>query len=551
MAYSKNLKYYLGIIILASMMYIPLTGRVHLFDWDEINFAESAREMLVTGDYLTVQIDYRAFWEKPPLFIWMQALSMKIFGVNEFAARFPNAICGIVTLLLLFKIGTQIKNKKLGILWALSYGASLLPFLYFKSGIIDPWFNLFIFLGIYYFILFYNKHKTLELVCSALFIGLAVLTKGPAGFIIFGLTVFIYFVLNKFKIKINFKQALVFTLVFAFTGGFWFILQILKGNWGVIKDFIYYQIELFKTEDAGHGGFFLFHFAVLFIGVFPASVFALNPLINKNKDNENIVDFTKWMKILFWVVLILFSIVQTKIVHYSSMCYFPLTFLSAKYIEKWIGSKQKHPIYQNISLYFVAGIFVIMGVGLPLAGFYKDKFIATGIIKDNFVLDILKAQVVWKGFEWISVLWIFCGIVAYYLFYKKNKRYNAIFSLFITTAIFTFSFLILNIKKIEGYTQRTPIEFYISKKNEDCYIKTIRYKSYAPYFYRKQKEPENKQSYYDEEWMLKGNIDKTVYFVSRTMHRGNVEKKAGDDLIFMKEKNGFIFHKREPKQNND
>jgi 4-amino-4-deoxy-L-arabinose transferase-like glycosyltransferase len=59
---------------------------------DEINFAESAREMIVTGDYSKVQINFNPFWEKPPLFIWMQVLSMKIFGINEFAARFPNAV---------------------------------------------------------------------------------------------------------------------------------------------------------------------------------------------------------------------------------------------------------------------------------------------------------------------------------------------------------------------------------------------------------------------------------------------------------------------------
>ena len=57
-------------------------GKVHLFDWDEINFAESAREMIVTNDFLTVQVDFKPFWEKPPFFIWLQVFSMKIFGVN-------------------------------------------------------------------------------------------------------------------------------------------------------------------------------------------------------------------------------------------------------------------------------------------------------------------------------------------------------------------------------------------------------------------------------------------------------------------------------------
>ena len=51
----------LWLILLGIMIYIPFNGSVHLFDWDEINFAESAREMIVTGNYLDVQINYETF----------------------------------------------------------------------------------------------------------------------------------------------------------------------------------------------------------------------------------------------------------------------------------------------------------------------------------------------------------------------------------------------------------------------------------------------------------------------------------------------------------
>ena len=139
----------LAIALLAALFFIPGLGVVRLFDWDEINFAESAREMLVTGDWFNVRINFEPFWEKPPLFIWAQALSMKAFGVNEFAARLPNALMGIVTLLLLFNIGRKTEDERFGLIWAMMYGISFLPFFYFKSGIIDPWFNVFIFLGIF------------------------------------------------------------------------------------------------------------------------------------------------------------------------------------------------------------------------------------------------------------------------------------------------------------------------------------------------------------------------------------------------------------------
>ena len=148
----SNFRLQIIIAISAALLFIPFLGGVHLFDWDEINFAESAREMISSGDYLNVQIDYTSFWEKPPLFIWMQVLSMKLFGINEFAARFPNAVCGIATLLVLYNIGRRLYNNRFGLIWVVCHGLAWLPFVYFKSGIIDPWFNLFIFLGINYFI---------------------------------------------------------------------------------------------------------------------------------------------------------------------------------------------------------------------------------------------------------------------------------------------------------------------------------------------------------------------------------------------------------------
>ena len=60
---------YVIILLLLSCILFPLAiGSVHLFDWDEVNFAEIAREMIVTKNYLNVQINYQPFWEKPPLF---------------------------------------------------------------------------------------------------------------------------------------------------------------------------------------------------------------------------------------------------------------------------------------------------------------------------------------------------------------------------------------------------------------------------------------------------------------------------------------------------
>jgi 4-amino-4-deoxy-L-arabinose transferase-like glycosyltransferase len=165
------------IILTAALLFMHSLGKAPLFDWDEINFAESAREMIETGNYMQVQVNYEPFWEKPPFYFWMTAASMKVFGVNEFAARFPNAVCGIVTLLVIFSIGRRLHDRRFAAWWTLIHAGSFLPNLYFQSGIIDPWFNFFIFLGIYFLSGFLSSPDTGKiplpnLLLSALFTGM-------------------------------------------------------------------------------------------------------------------------------------------------------------------------------------------------------------------------------------------------------------------------------------------------------------------------------------------------------------------------------------------
>ena len=107
--------------VLAAVFFLPFLGGVHLFDWDEINFAECAREMILSKDYLRTQIDFKPFWEKPPLFIWLQVAAMKIFGINEWGARFPNVVVAFFTLFSFYKIGNKVANKEVSKWWILLY----------------------------------------------------------------------------------------------------------------------------------------------------------------------------------------------------------------------------------------------------------------------------------------------------------------------------------------------------------------------------------------------------------------------------------------------
>jgi len=536
------------IIISGALLYIPFLGGVHLFDWDEINFAESAREMIVTGDYLTVSINFEPFWEKPPLFIWFQVLSMKLFGINEFAARFPNAICGIFTLLFLYRTGTKIHDKSFGLFWILVYAGSILPFFYFKSGIIDPWFNLFIFSGLVCFILFLDTEKSSQrwfrLLASAALIGLGILTKGPVAVLISGLVIVIYWIFNKFRLKINALEILGFLFVLILVGGMWFLIQIIIGNYQVVADFLAYQLRLFKNQDAGHGGFFLYHAVILFFGVFPASVFALKGFRRGYYDDPFQKRFKFWMIILFLVVFILFSIVRTKIVHYSSLCYFPITYFSAFAISRIINNRTSKYNWVNIIYSIIGFLYGIAGVILPFLMMNKNKILEAGWIKDEFAAANLQAEVNWSGFETLIALPLIAGIIIALLLLRKNKKLAYIF-IFGSSMIWIILNMLIITPKVEKITQNALIEFCKERAGENCYVQTLGMKSYAHLFYTEKKIPLNENSS-DKEWLLSGPIDKPVYFILR--NRSAVKyRELYPHLSTYYEKNGYVFLKRDVK----
>ncbi|MBL7815885.1 MAG: glycosyltransferase family 39 protein [Saprospiraceae bacterium] len=543
-----------GIIaVLAGTLFLPFLGQVHLFDWDEINFAECAREMLATGDYLRPQINFSPFWEKPPLFIWFQALSMHIFGINEYAARFPNAVCGILTLLVLYNLGKNLYDKTFGWFWVLSYLGSILPHLYFKSGIIDPWFNLFIFLSLVFLVKSEKEHSEdllsdsflthrTALIIGGIFSGLAVLTKGPVGFLIVALTWFFKLLVFKELSFAKFKRFFVFGCVALLTALTWFGVEILKNGTWFVNEFITYTIRLAKTEDAGHGGFFGYHFVVLFFGCFPASIFALRAILRGyNFFGEN-VDFSRWMKTLFWVVLILFSLVQSKIVHYSSMCYLPLTFLSALTLKSYFEKDTKVTPWVKWTIGIVGILLGLIVAAVPFIGQNIDilKPLAS---KDLFAQKNMDAEVFWSGREAIIGLFLVATSLAFPIVLKMRGLLRGVSHLFLSTAVFVQLVLFFYVGNIEGYSQRAALDFYESKQSEDCYVRTYGFKSYAHLFYSRLRQPLNPKYFKENDWLLRGgDVDKPTYVVAKIGDK--TELSTIETLEFLYEKNGFIFFRR-------
>ncbi len=541
-----------AIVLFSALAWFPFLGNVYLFDWDEVNFAEAAREMLETGNYLQVTINYLPFWEKPPLFFWLQALSMKAFGVGEFAARFPNAVANTLTLFLLHAWGRQLGGLNLGRLWALAWAGTLLSHFYGKSAIIDPWFNLFIFLSIRRFILSFTRTTPFkDYAWGGIWAGLAVLTKGPVGLLLIGLCLLVFWAINKFRWVFSTAAIPLAVFTLCLTVGAWLGTEYFTNGPWFFEKFWEYTLRLGGTADSGHGGFFGYHFVVLLIGCFPASVFAITHLWKRpaeeaaNKSPRAF--FRLWMRILFWLVLIVFTIVKTKIVHYSSLCYLPLTFLAADWLTLKIEAQE--PVFKKstkILFWVLVGLIALLPIALPVLVFFP-KVLEPLFSKDPFARETLFADAGWTGFESLVGIGFLAAIIYFgNRLMKEKPGLKNVGLVFLITALLMQGIFFFFIKKIDRHTQSAYMEFLEQVQGKDVYVVSGGFKTYAPYFYARIKPANLPLRENPDEWrdyLLTEHITKPVFVVAKVQEEEKL-KNQYSNLEELYRKNGFIFYRK-------
>jgi 4-amino-4-deoxy-L-arabinose transferase-like glycosyltransferase len=384
-----------------------------------------------------------------------------------------------------------------------------------------------------------EKKEITFLIISATAIGLGVLTKGPVSILVFALVAGVLFLINGFRLGISWKNFIIFLIVLIIVGGSWFLVQIATGKFDVVVDFVVYQIRLFKTKDAGHGGFPLYHFVILLFGMFPASIFAIQG--HKYKGRQDLHKLIHiGMITLLWVVLLLFSIVKTKIVHYSSLTYFPLSFLAAYSIYFLFKGKFKFKIWQKTLLGLVGFILGILVLLIPLFIASKDYFIENGLITHSFTIGNLEADPGWGYYH--SIIGLFFIVSLFFSIFLIRKRIQLrIYLLLFSSLLFVFLSLVFILPGAEKISQRAVIDFIKEKADENIYIKSF-YKSYAVLFYSKQPVPENKKVF-DIDWLTNGDIDKDAYFILRIDKKEEILKRYSK-IEVIQEKNGYVFCKR-------
>ncbi|MDP2689534.1 MAG: phosphatase PAP2 family protein, partial [Deltaproteobacteria bacterium] len=142
-----------GLTILIISMSFFKTGGFLLFDVDEAVFSEASREMVETGDYITPTYNYEARYDKPILFYWFMAAAFKLFGTNEFAARFTSGGFGVLLVFLTFLFIRRVRGELAAYACALVLLLNTGFFFYSHSAVTDMTLAFFITASIFSFYL--------------------------------------------------------------------------------------------------------------------------------------------------------------------------------------------------------------------------------------------------------------------------------------------------------------------------------------------------------------------------------------------------------------
>ena len=158
-------------------------GALGLIDPDEPFYAQTAREMVQSGDWATPQIFGQPQFEKPIFFYWMTAASFEVFGESEFAARVPSALPGPLTVLLAYLFSARVFSRRAALLSSVIMATGLEFALMSRLMLTDIFLAFFIAGSLYAYWLAMEdeRHRNRWVLLHFLCGGMAVLTKGPVA----------------------------------------------------------------------------------------------------------------------------------------------------------------------------------------------------------------------------------------------------------------------------------------------------------------------------------------------------------------------------------
>jgi len=293
-------------------------GGPALFEPDEGRNAEKAREILLLHDWITPHENFHAVVDKPIFFYWLIALSYKLFGVSEWAARLPSALAAFGCILLVYFFVRRWWGEWEARWSVLILGTSAGFFIFSRIVIFDMTLTLFETLALWAF--YRATHETVPTAgwgtCALLYLalGAATLTKGLVGLVVPGMIFFFYLLLTNNWPVLGRIRLLPGAVLFLLVVAPWYILAETH-NPGYLRYYLWEEhFGRFTTNKFDRFNPWYFYLYIVPIGLLPWTF--LLPATVQNYWRRRPDDRTVWL--ILWAVLpiLFFSLSKAKLPHY-------------------------------------------------------------------------------------------------------------------------------------------------------------------------------------------------------------------------------------------
>jgi len=328
---------------------------------DEGRYAEMAREMFVSGDWITTRLNGIKYFEKPPLQTWMNALTFAMFGLGDWQARLWTGLCGIFGVLMTGYAGARLYGARVGLYAALVLGSSFYWIACSQINSLDMGLSGMMTLALCALLVAQRDSATQDerrnwmLVCWA-GMALAVLSKGLIGLILPGGVLVLYTVCARdWQIWTRLHAGKGLLLFFAIAAP-WFILVGLKNPEQPHFFFIHEHFDRFLLKEHNREASWWMFFALLAAGVIPWFGVLLQSLV-QGVQRHGQERFRPGVLLLVWVVFILafFTNSNSKLPGYLLPVFPAAALLIGHYLD--VGTRRSHLI--NAALMALLGALLL------------------------------------------------------------------------------------------------------------------------------------------------------------------------------------------------
>ncbi len=403
-----------SVIVIWALFFLSGFSATPLMPPDEPKYAFAAAKMIETGDFVTPTFNCQPRFDKPPLIYWAIALSYKIFGISDWAARFPALLATLGVMLLMYRAGKERFDHGTAVLSVLVFATVLHVWVMGRSVAPEMLLVFFEVAAIFSFYQGIEKEKKGHLYLGYIFSAFAFLTKGPVGILIPWAVIFFYFSYTKGVFHTAKKMLNPLGIILFFVIGLpWYIMMIKIYGYRYVEEFfLFHNIYRFTGQARQHSFRFYYYIPILLGSLYLWLPFSQELWIHlkrivREKSDE--------LFFVFWAafVLIFFSISSNKLHNYILIAYPPLALLIGSAIRQVrVFTKAVRNIYiglaliEILALVTVAYLKISTFVPVLLAGCLVIFVSLLAVVKGNLFERTL-SLVVAKGLAILLLLNLF------------------------------------------------------------------------------------------------------------------------------------------------